>query len=186
MRETAHRGFAHRRCYAAEVGRAQILAAGLGLGIASGCATSPEEEDPLAAQDTDVECGDLGCSNGLRISFVAEGGVFTAGEYELHIERDGVPTVCGFELGGDPRTCLGDPPCVLQNECGVQLSAGVVPQALGITVGPQPTQIVIGVVRSGRSVGGATLTPSYEEYAPNGADCDPICYVASAELPIGG
>lgn len=140
------------------------------------------------ARDSEVEgdgmCGDLQCSNGLRISLVAEGGVFTGGRYEVHTSADGTGRVCSFRIGAEPEQCFGDPPCVLEDECELVFNFSAVPHSVALVVGPDPDVVDVGIVRDGQTVGGQTLAPQYDDYAPNGDDCPPVCQVASGQVSV--
>ena len=145
------------------------------------------------AQDSEIEsdtCGDLQCSNGLRISLVAEGGVFTGGRYEVHTSADGNGRVCAFRIGAEPEQCGGDPPCVVpvqgHPECDLDFNFSAVPHSVALVVPGRPEVVELGIVRDGQAVGGQILAPegAWHDYSPNGNDCPPVCQVASAEVPV--
>lgn len=145
-------------------------------------------QDARTIGDSEIEgdgmCGELQCSDGLRISLTAEGGVFVAGDYQLHVSSDGAPQVCGFRIEGDPDACFGDPPCLAADECGLSYSFSALPHSASFVVGPQPSVVELGIVRDGQTIGGETLAPQYDEHTPNGADCPPVCLIASAQVPV--
>ena len=136
------------------------------------------------ASTTDGECGDLGCNSGFRISLVAIGSLFDAGEYEVFFIVDEVPRDCAFRITFDDFECGGDPPCFLESTCNAEFNLVVQPHSIAFVVGPDPDLLDVRVQRDGTLIASEVLAPQYEVFAPNGPDCEPICMIAEAELPI--
>lgn len=169
------------------------LAAPLAVALVAipGCFGSTQGDGPpIDVSDTETRetdaCGDLGCSSGIYLSLVAEANVFDAGQYDVTFVIDGEVESCQFALSnGEP--CGLDPVCVVDSRCDgpqIQFNFVIMPHTIGFVVGPEGESIEVDVERDGRPLLSQTLVPSYEDYAPNGTDCEPICRVAEAELPI--
>ncbi|MBL4688552.1 MAG: hypothetical protein JKY37_28440 [Nannocystaceae bacterium] len=151
----------------------------------SACMVSEGEGLTDARVPGDGSCGDLQCSSGLRVSLVAQGGVFVGGAYQVHSVADGASEVCTFRIEGEPDACGGDPPCLSADTCGLLYNFSALPHSVAFVVGPEPDVIEVGIVRDGETIGGEILAPTYEQYAPNGVDCPPVCQTAAAEVPVG-
>ena len=142
-----------------------------------------------AAVDTEGACGTLECSSGLHLSLVAAGDVFDGGRYDVTFAVEGSVESCQFALhNGD--SCGLDPVCVIESTCDgprIQFNFVLVPYTIGLVVGPsigEADDVRIDVERDGRSLLSEVLVLRYQDYAPNGSDCEPVCRVAQAELPL--
>jgi hypothetical protein len=155
--------------------------------VAFACLAACSEPDvELADEDvtTDGECGELQCSDELLVSLVALAGVFDGGEYTVAAKIDGVTESCGFSLGGEASECSGDAPCVLENDCNAEFGFSVAPHFVLLRVRPAADLVQLGIARDTSTLVDITLAPEYDDYWPNGSDCEPVCKTASASVDV--
>ena len=150
------------------------------------CAACSEPAVDLAADEvtTDGECGELQCSDELQVSLVALAGVIDCGEYTVAAKIDGFTESCGFALSGEASDCDGDPPCVLENDCEAEFGFAVTPHFVLLRVHPAADVVELGVARGTATLVDVTLAPEYDDYWPNGSDCEPVCKIASASVDV--
>lgn len=125
-----------------------------------------------------------GCRDPLQLSLVATGGVFVGGSYAVVIELDDDIQSCSFALSGEASDCSDDPPCVLDNDCDAQFGFAVLPHFVLLGVEPAAELVRLGVARDTTNLVDVTLSPEYQDYFPNGSDCQPVCKTASASIDV--
>ncbi len=149
-----------------------------------GCGGMEGESPTGQPGNLDGECREATCTSGLRIT-LASSGVFSAGRYSVTTFAEGVEVVCGFEVGGDAEVCGPDVPCLLGDDCDADFNLLAPPHSATVRVEPgTPERVDIVVSREGAVVASAEFAPRYDEFAPAGIDCEPVCLVGSAQLDI--
>jgi hypothetical protein len=123
------------------------------------------------------------------LSLVAGADVFDAGQYDVTFVIDGEVEACRFALQ-TADACGLDPVCVVESPGSgcegpqMQFNFVILPHTISFLVGPEGNLVQVDVERDGQSILSQTLVPSYEDYAPNGPDCEPVCRVAQAQLQL--
>lgn len=150
------------------------------------CAACSEPHVDLRADEvtTAAECGELGCNDELLVSLVALGGVFEGGRYTVAAKIDGLTESCGFAVSGEASDCAGDPPCALDNDCDAEFGFTVLPHFVLLRVRPAADLVQLGIARDTSTLVDITLAPEYDDYWPNGSDCEPVCKTASASVDV--
>lgn len=158
---------------------ARAIALALVVSACGGGSSDPLDDEDLAG----TGCPDAMCESGLRVVLVASG-PFTPGLYRVSSVADGQVDSCTFRVGGT-ESCGMDAPCLLADDCDAQINLLALPHSVAVVIGPGAPEVVsVDVERSGTPIAGFDLEPDYEEFAPAGPDCPPICEVASVLLDI--
>ncbi len=129
-------------------------------------------------------CTQAGCTDGLTVDVVAEGGTFAEGTYELFINAATIPE-CTFTVSNDPAECANGH-CVATEDCnalylvGVEGNDDVVMAQFPILEGP----FNLNVVFNGGHLGESVLEAQYETFSPNGEDCGPTCRSATVTFTV--
>jgi hypothetical protein len=155
----------------------------LALAFAAAC-SEPAVDSAAHEVTSDGECSEIGCDDELLVSLVALAGVFDGGEYTVAAKIDGFTESCRFSLTGEANDCGGDPPCVLENDCDAEFGFAVTPHFVLLRVRPVGEIVQLGIARDTSTLVDVTLVPEYDEYWPNGSDCEPVCQVASASVDV--
>ncbi len=129
-------------------------------------ACGDKDEGPL-------DCTQIGCTDGLEIEVSPT--FSTQAEYGAVIVADGETITCTAVL---PLPSDGGSSCdaegVWWGTSGSALDESE-HMLLGWYLPSGPAEVSISVTRDGEEVLSAELVPEYEELAPNGEDCGPIC-----------
>jgi hypothetical protein len=130
-------------------------------------------------------CGEISCSDRVRVSFTAASGQLTAGSYAVAWANDGVDNDCSFTLAADAAACDGDPPCVTADDCDADFGLTAQPQFVALDLPGQPALVELTVLRDNAIVFEDGFAPQYADVHPNGEACPPTCALAEAsfELP---
>lgn len=158
-----------------------VFTLALGL-LCGGC-----DDGPSSSMDDEelvgTGCSDAMCESGLRVVLVSSGS-FIPGNYRVSSVADGQVRSCTFRVGGT-ETCGMDAPCLLADECDAQINLVAPPHSVAVVIGPGAPEVVsVNVERGGTPIAGFDLEPDYEEFAPAGPDCPPICDVAEVLIDI--
>jgi hypothetical protein len=132
----------------------------------------------------DQACTDIGCQNGLRLTW--DQGSWKPGAYTVEATLDGIKVTCEGKL---PLAACDSGPtfhCSPSAPLRVGESGCALPEAQhglsGIDIDAAPAQVRIVVKRDGVEVSAQELTPKYTDSRPNGPQCEPVCHQASATL----
>ena len=145
--------------------------------LAGACGNSTRANEPARG------CTEIGCVNGLTLSFSRP--LREPGRYELTLELDGKPSTCqatlpfsGCNSGGG---CSAPDVLLQQSGCALPPSEH---ELLGLQITTSPATLRVRILRDGSEVSNAELAPTYTRSQPNGAGCPPVCEQASATLDI--
>ncbi len=134
----------------------------------------------------DPACTDIGCQNGLRLTWPQ--GPWKPGAYSVEVTLDGTKVTCEGQL--PLAACDSGPTFHCSSGASLRLgeSGCALPPAqhglAGIDIDTAPAQVRIVVRRDGVEVSAQELAPKYTDSRPNGPQCEPVCHQASAELPL--
>jgi hypothetical protein len=131
-------------------------------------------------------CTEIGCSNGLSLSFTKATTPWEPGMYQVDIDADGKKITCTTKLpltASDPAPSSCTDANVLLGVSGSALPAAQ--QSLSeLQFNTAPAHVTVTVTRDGAVIGTKDLTPTYKKSQPNGPDCEPTCNSASDTLPL--
>ena len=140
-----------------------------------------------SGQDSAIlTCTEIGCSDGLNINFE----VTDPGQWVFVLERvqdgDVQPTVtCTATLPIDTGAADGcDDPSVYLTLYGSELPNEEQRISGLMLMSQAPETIDVRVTLDAAEVLSTTLHPTYEEIAPNGVECGPVCTTGASELPL--
>lgn len=129
----------------------------------------------------DHHCTERGCSSRLEVRLAYP--LTTPGEYEFAIGvQEAGPAACTAIIDSDGQEATikdfgNGGPCTVITEngefVGVQLE--MTPRSLDVTLRHQGTLLVA-----------QTVTPSYEQYRPNGIGCEPVCQMSEVLVSVPG
>ena len=119
-------------------------------------------------------CTLIGCGMAFQVDFT--GATAVAGDYQVEVVADGVPSSAKFTL-----PCEAEPTYSAEQLDWRLVLTGCAPGQSGDSLqgivfpskGPASLDFV--VRRAGEIVGGGSLMPDYRESRPNGPDCEPVC-----------
>jgi hypothetical protein len=134
------------------------------------------------AESTDPNCGNKKCHDALTVEIIrADNQTFIFGLYSFDVEFDDGSTgfvECFYGYGASDFVCdMGDVNLIVPHLASNQ-------GTISLTIYAAPATAAVQVAVSGWVVGVRTFSPMYDEIAPNGAECDPICYEASAMMAV--
>ena len=134
-------------------------------------------------------CTEMGCMNSYTLFLEAPGTAFTAGNYSVTVTFDGVVADDCTVLISDNDAECGTTPCILQNTCDTVDGVDNQLKELQITTanweGELPTTVVLSLARDGEGLAERTFEPSYEDFYPNGEECDDVpCQTAVDRLTL--
>lgn len=162
----------------------------------------------LAGCDTDVflgkACTDIGCSDGLSLSFNTVDGHWPDGDYHLELDFAGDQHRCSFRLPDalpKERGATGQAVCEAnmsgyfsaKTMCMETRSKDSVSQSctpldgqwtLDLHRDGTPKTVSVRVTRDEREVASVSRTIDYQENRPNGPDCEPLCRQARIDLLV--
>ena len=132
-------------------------------------------------KDEGLDCTEIGCTDGLEITFAPQ--LQTAGDYEVLVETEGLTITCtaSLPLVGELSTC--DAADVYLGSSGSALDASE-HRLTGVYLPSGPAEVLLTVSRDGEEILSTTLSPTYEELAPNGVECGPVCSWAAVEVSV--
>jgi hypothetical protein len=131
-------------------------------------------------------CTEIGCVNGLTLSFQKASSTWEPGMYSIVIDADGKKITCTTKL---PLSAT-DPAPSSCTDASVQLgvSGSALPAAqhglVGLDFTSTPAKVTVTVTRDNAMIGTKDFSPTYKKSQPNGPDCEPVCNNASDTLPI--
>lgn len=181
----------------------------LPMANALGCGPAPpvdRDDDAEMLEGETTGCSKISCSNGIHLSLVSGAATFTAGGYTVSFAQGELEQACGFELLGGPdacgfeSTCLGEADCdagftlqganqsiaffVVTPGTGASDSTGPATTADSDSAGAASLPIEVVVTREGQVLLAEAIVPLYEEVAPNGPGCEPVCNVGQAIVSV--
>lgn len=117
-------------------------------------------------------CTLIGCDDMLSISILHEG--LAAGTWTVNIDApvEGQSESCSFQSDGSGG--ISPEPCV-------QFSS---PGEIVVLAGELWTHVDVTVLLDGVERGSASADPTYEEVAPNGPECGPVCTQGTVSLTV--
>jgi len=151
----------------------RTIAAGLALltiALAAGCGLFEEER----------ACTLVGCSDGLFVDIALRDP--QEGMHAVEGRLDGAPFRCEIDVragtGGRPPTCTDEriEPGAIYG--GSEPSPGLILRFNDFL----PEEVELRLLRGDAELGSWSLQPDYQETAPNGYECGPVCQVASVDL----
>ncbi|MBC8071501.1 MAG: hypothetical protein IAG13_24450 [Deltaproteobacteria bacterium] len=156
------------------------------LATASALAGCPDDG---ASNDDDgssgaTMCGEISCSDRVRVSFTAPSGQLGAGAYTVAWSSDGVDDDCSFTLVADAEACDGDPPCVTADDCDADFGLVGAPQFVALDIPGKPALLELTVLRDQAIVLEDGFAPQYADVHPNGEACPPTCALAEASFDL--
>ena len=131
-----------------------------------------------------IDCTEMGCVDGLNITFNSE--IKTHGNYVFVVTLDDVTTTCEYTLpfistDGEYGNCDRDGISLTISGTALDESQHSIPY---MYIPSSPESVSIEITRDGTSIASDSFSPEYEESAPNGKDCGPICYSAGKIIDI--
>jgi hypothetical protein len=138
----------------------------------------------LSCGSVGIDCTEIGCSDGVNITFDSE--ITTHGNYVFVVTLDGVPTTCEYslpfvEIDGAYGSCDREGISLTLSGTALDESQHSIPY---MYIPSSPEAISIEITRDGSSIASTSFVPEYEESAPNGKECGPICYSAGTKIEI--
>ena len=139
-------------------------------------------------------CTDAGCGSSFQLIFNAENDSLSIGNYSVLIEQEGgTQAICEFTLAQTGATCF-DGDCIQNRSCDFS-HLDAEPFFHDVYYSPDEEkvflsypmlqgQLEITVRQNNNLLTGLVVEPAYEVFHPNGPECSPTCYSASAELII--
>ena len=129
-------------------------------------------------------CTEMGCVDGLQINFDPE--ITTHGNYVFSVTMDGVTEVCEYSLpfveeNGEYGTCDGENLWLTISGTALDASQHSIPD---MYIPSSPTDVSIEITRDDVLIVSSSFQPEYEEFAPNGKECGPICYNAGHAIDL--
>ena len=131
-------------------------------------------------------CTDIGCDSSFSLTFNAEHGATSIGDYSVLVQPEGeLPLSCSFRLRDTGYTCM-QKDCVDSRECGQQLLVTYLGEEERVLL-QYPRlegELTIRISQDGNVLSTVVTEPNYVEYLPNGPGCDPVCSSALTEIAI--
>lgn len=129
-------------------------------------------------------CTEMGCMDGLQINFEPE--IITSGTYVFSATLDGVTETCEYTLpfveeNGEYGTCDGSNMLLTISGMALDASEHSIPE---MYIPSNPTNVSIAITRDGIEIANQSFQPEYEEFAPNGKECGPVCSRASLTIDV--
>jgi hypothetical protein len=163
------------------------------------CGCGCELEDPSSVV-TPMGCSLVGCSDGVGVQLIPTTERFAPGDINVSVSVDGGPlTQCTLSRFDDDQTTRTD--CDTEGVVeGISLSFGedcleAMFEGTPCTPSEQSSlwvrvlgivgNVIVGYVGPEGDEAQFEITPTYEPHSPNGRECNPTCFSASAtfELP---
>ena len=148
-------------------------------------------------------CTSVGCQPGFSAKVHRADGSFPSGTHQIAIVVDGVSLTCTFAFplpmvaggGTSQPTCpsgmtvwvLPATDCTETNSgsSGTETCTDIPGQFVEwITLTGTPAEVQAQQSVDGTVILDATVTPTYQEVAPNGVECGPICHQALVDWPL--
>ena len=129
-------------------------------------------------------CTEMGCIDGVQINF--EPDITTHGAYVFSVTMDGITEICEYSLpfteeSGEYGTCDGENIWLTISGTALDASQHSIPD---MYIPLSPTSVSIEITRDDVLITSNTFEPEYEEFAPNGKECGPICYSAGHTINL--
>lgn len=167
--------------------------------IASSCtdvARTEHSEPPL--------CHAVGCDDGLALALHTPNDTWIAGSYRFDLGLT-ANHACSMDL---PADLPSDPSVLAKPRCEPELTAGLMPEprcqaeSLGAAAADAlcrpiaghfvlraflletPELVTVHAERDGRVILDRTIAPNYDEVAPDGPECGPICTRGELNLAL--
>lgn len=137
-----------------------------------GCQGSGSSEENGDGDGTGT-CTQVGCEDGLVVSFSSKLG---PGNYHLEVTTENGVSTCSLEIFDGEGEESG-----WRDDCSGVDSMGISPDGFGVNGTPASVEATVRAPDSGQ-VTSATFTPTYEEWYPNGPNCN-MCLEAEGEMP---
>jgi hypothetical protein len=120
-------------------------------------------------------CSEADCIDGIDISLVRDD--WAPGSYVVELDMDGTDVECTATVPSDvSESCSDD---------DVELITGPNGEIIAVEImSAQAETVTIQVLQDGVSIGSADIQPEYQQIAPNGEECGPICSFAMAEVVL--
>lgn len=132
----------------------------------------------------------IGCDDGLQITVTPSSGSFVPGDYSLTVTvsagEHGRPleaATCEIAFTYDGTLCDGDACSFSASACNLHVDLLDDQLELAIHSGA-PMTAELSISRDNVALANELLDPPYEEYAPNGESCGPVCYNSAMQLMI--
>lgn len=118
-------------------------------------------------------CTAIGCEDGLKVVF--QPALHAEGTYDFEVALDGMSSTCTAVLPFDDLSVdVCDDPRVMLILSGTALPANQ-QEVYGMMIADTPSTVRITIDKDGDQVADQSFTPSYQQVAPNGVECGPIC-----------
>ena len=129
-------------------------------------------------------CTEMGCMDGLQINFTPA--LTTAGTYVFTATLDGVTESCQYtipfvEENGEYGSCDGENLQLTISGTALDESEHSIPE---MYIPSSPTDVSIVITRDEVEIANQSFQPEYEEFAPNGKECGPVCYSTSQTIDV--
>lgn len=125
---------------------------------------------------SDSECTEATCVDAMTVNVEAATGAFLNGAYAISANAGNGVTQCTIVFGEDG----------VQDSCGAGFFITETRAMFSLTFPGTPDSVVFSVARGDSLLGDTVFVPVYDEIAPNGRECGPICLVATGDLVIPG
>ena len=129
-------------------------------------------------------CTEMGCIDGFQMTL--EPPITTHASYIFTVTLDGETITCEYALpfveeGGEYGSCDGEGVWLTISGTALDASQHSIPE---IYIPSNPSEVSIEITKDEEVLVRETVAPEYEEFAPNGKDCGPICYSAGITISI--
>lgn len=143
----------------------------------------------LSSCDNSMGCSLAYCTDGFFLQLLGEApaqgagaeGELRAGDYELELVLDGTPLRCSAVVPQvRPPSCDGDAVSLAIFPSGLDRA----PSAFWLRSEQTPRMVAVLVRHQAAVVAEHSVQLTYDDFAPNGRECGPVCQRAESELPL--
>lgn len=153
---------------------------------------SPGTSPSPAPTDPGRLCTDIGCTDGVDITFLAQR--WKLGAYRFHLDTGDHVVDCTGKLPLAPCSSGPSVRCVdgktgkavtsvTIGESGCALGANAQGFS-GLHIGATPATVTLQITRDDVTVGADVFAVKYQTTQPNGPECEPVCRQASRSVRI--
>ncbi len=131
----------------------------------------------------DEACTQIGCTNGVDVSFVRD--AWEPGVYEVELDLHGELITCQatIPLGSDGSDgCTDDRVWLYESGSALDTSEQSIDGLFFDST--QETAIAITVYVERSEIGYAAFEPDFQTLQPNGPECEPTCLYATREIEL--